>query len=338
MRQVLTTDHLRAVVEDPHLMAAIAAHHALGDVLAMGAHPQIALAQIVLPRMTEAMQAAWLREIMAGAGEVFSGAGAAIAGGHTTLGAELTIGFTVTGTRDGPAIGIAGATPGDALILTGPIGTGVLLAAEMAHAARGADVAAAWAEMTRGQGAAAQILGAAHATEGLAFQEAQEDPPPEVKPRTLEEIKEEEELVKLAKLGKLVGACEPDQPLGAAHAMTDVTGFGLAGHLLGMLRASGAGAEIDLGAVPVHAGALDLMAAGHRSSLHEANRLAVSGWLTAPEGPMADLLVDPVTAGGLLAAVGDADADRLIAELFAAGYAAARIGNVVEGPPLIAAC
>lgn len=182
--QVLTTDHLRAFIEDPALMARIAAVHALGDVWAMGARPQAALAQIILPRMSDALQARTLDEIMGAAAAVLEPEGAPILGGHTTMGAELTIGFTLTGLVEGKALTVAGARPGDALILTRPLGSGVILAAEMQRAARGRDVAAALAEMARPQGAAAALL----------------------------------------------------RPL--AHAMTDVTGFGLAGHLWTICAAS----------------------------------------------------------------------------------------------------
>ena len=278
-RQVLTTDHLRAVTEDPHLMARIAAVHALGDIWAMGAAPQAALASIVLPRMSHTMQEAWLTEIMAGAAEVFGAEGASIAGGHTSLGAELTIGFTVTGLAPAAPIPLSGAQPGDALILTRPLGSGTVLAGEMALKARGPDVAAVLAEMARPQGAAA--------------------------------------------------ACLRD-----AHAMTDVTGFGLAGHLMGMLEASGVAARLTLDAVPVYAGAETLAAAGVRSTLYPANR-EVAARMRLPEGPRAELLFDPQTSGGLLAAVAGEAAEAVLEALAEAGHPSAVIGEVVAGAPFI---
>jgi selenide, water dikinase len=129
----MTTDHLRAFTEDPWLMARIAAIHALGDIWAMGAAPQVALAQVILPRMAPHMQAATLREIMAAASEVFAEAGADIVGGHTSVGAELTHRLHRHRRCRAP-IAKGGARPGDALILTKPLGTGTLLAAEMARA------------------------------------------------------------------------------------------------------------------------------------------------------------------------------------------------------------
>ncbi len=278
-RQVITTDHLRAFCDDPYLMAKIAAVHALGDIWAMGAQPQAALASLVLPHASRAIQSEMLTEIMAGAGEVFAGAGAMIAGGHTSMGAEMTLGFTVTGLLDRPAILQSGARPGDRLILTRPIGTGVILAAEMRGLAGARDVAAAWQSMSRPLGCAATILA----------------------PHT--------------------------------HAMTDVTGFGLAGHLMAILEASGVSARLDLAAVPCLAGAEALAASGIRSSLWPENA-AMEG-VTRPEGPVSDLLFDPQTAGGLLASVPATMADDLLSQLHAADEPGALIGETGEGPPAL---
>lgn len=272
-RQVVTTDHLRAVVEDPWLMARIAAVHALGDVLAMGAAPQAALAQIILPRMSERMQAETLREIMAAAGDVFAAAGAAIVGGHTSMGHELTIGFTVTGLAERP-ITLSGACPGDALVLTRPIGTGVILAAEMRKLARGEEAQAAWEMMARPQIEAARLLAR------------------------------------------------------SAHAMTDVTGFGLAGHLLEMLKASGVAARLDESAIPLLPGAKRLALAGIHSTIWPANTSAAAGHVSFRPGPVADLLFDPQTGGGLLAAVPAETVPALIEEIRAHEPEAAIIGQV----------
>ncbi|MGY6632816.1 MAG: selenide, water dikinase SelD [Alkalilacustris sp.] len=275
--QVLTTDHLRALTDDPRQMARIAAVHALGDIWAMGARPQAALANITLPRMSDRLQARTLAEILQAAEEVLLAEGAALAGGHSALGDELTIGFTLTGLAPRP-IAKTGVTPGAALILTKALGTGVLMAAEMARDAFGPDVAHAWDQMARPQGRAAAILAP------------------------------------------------------QASAMTDITGFGLAGHLLEMLADTGLGARIDPAALPVLPGAA--RAAGrHASTLAAANRAAVAGRGTLPDGVAGALMVDPQTAGGLLAAVPDTAADALVAALHAAGFAAAaRIGRIVADP------
>jgi selenide,water dikinase len=118
--------------------------------------------------------------------------------------------------------------------------------------------------------------------------------------------------------------------LAGAHAMTDVTGFGLAGHLAGLCEASGTGAVLGLDAVPLLAGAVDLAAEGVRSSLFAGNRALAPG---LPEGGKADLLYDPQTAGGLLAAVAPEQAEALVAALRDLGHQAARIGELTDGPP-----
>ena len=279
-RLVATTDHLRAFTDDPWLLARIAAIHAMGDVWAMGAEPQAALATIVLPRMTERMQAETLREVLTGASDALRAAGAALAGGHTTMGAEMTVGFAVTGLPRAEPIGLAGARPGDALILTEPLGTGTILAAEMQLRARGRDVATCLSMMQRPQREAAAILS-------------------------------------------------------GAHAMTDVTGFGLAGHLANICRASGAGARLDLDAIPLLPGAEALAREGVASTLAPANRAAVAAEL--PDGPRAELLFDPQTAGGLLAVVPSEGAHSLVRRLRDAGHEAALVGEVTEPPATIRA-
>lgn len=278
VRQVVTTDHLRAFTADPAQLARIAAIHALGDIWAMGAKPQAALASVILPRMAEPLQARSMAEIMRAAREVFHAEGAEIVGGHSSMGAEMTLGFTVTGLVESAPITNAGARPGDALILTRPLGSGTILAAEMLGAANGRHLAEMLATMARPQGDAARLLA-------------------------------------------------------GAHAMTDVTGFGLAGHLMAICRASGLAAEIDLAALPLYPGALELAEAGHRSSIWEANRAAAP--VEGGTGARAALLHDPQTAGGLLAAVDAGEAEALVAALVAAGHCAAVIGQLSKYEPKI---
>ena len=276
--QVITTDHLRAFSLDHALVARTAAIHALGDIHAMGAEPQAALAQIILPSMTTPLQARTLADIMTAATEVFGKAGASIIGGHTTEGAELTVGFTITGLTEAP-ITLAGAQPGDVLILTKPIGTGVLLAAEMALQGKGSDIAALWSALAQDQGKAAKILS-------------------------------------------------------GAHAMTDVTGFGLAGHLANICKASDVGAWLNPGAVPLFSGAEQLAARGVRSNLFEPNRQSAGSLIEGlGDGPRHDLLFDPQTSGGLLAAVAPETSDQCLEALAGAGYQAAAVGAINDGPP-----
>jgi selenide, water dikinase len=277
--QVITTDHLRAFTNDARLMARLAAVHAMGDVFAMGARPQAVLAQVVLPRLSEVLAARTLSEIMDEAAKVFGAAGADIVGGHSSIGAELTIGFTVTGLAD-RVLAKGGAKPGDALVLTKALGSGTILAAEMAGArppglVMGEVVAGALALMAESAHGAAEVLG----------------------------------------------------PL--AHAMTDVTGFGLAGHLLEMCDAAGLGAELFLQDLPLMAGAEPLAAGGEASSLAPANRAAALGRIRGDlTGPRAALMFDPQTCGGLLAAVPQAAVSAVLARLPEARV----IGRVTEGP------
>jgi selenide,water dikinase len=276
-RQVVSTDHLRGFAEDPVLVARAAAVHAMGDVWAMGARPQAALATVILPRMAARMQGAWLDEVMEAARTIFAAEGADVVGGHSSMGSELTIGFTVTGLLERAPITLEGARPGDALVVTRGIGTGVVLAAEMRMKASGAEVAATWAQICAPQGRAAAILAP------------------------------------------------------AAHAMTDVTGFGLAGHLGNICTASGTGAEVALDALPLLPGALRLSEAGVRSTLEPQNRAALSGRVEVPQTPLGALVHDPQTAGGLLAAVQGDRADALARDLRAAGFHATVIGQVTDG-------
>lgn len=283
--QVLTTDHLRAFTHDAAVMAKITAIHALGDIWAMGAQPQSALSQITLPRLGPALQAEMLAEILTAAAQVFGQAGADILGGHTSIGAELTIGFSITGLAEKP-VRKTGAQAGDAIILTKPIGTGTILAAEMAIAnlpdlMMGEVVTTCLASMLHPLALASKIL-APHAT-----------------------------------------------------AMTDVTGFGLAGHLLEMLDGAGIGATIDLAAVPTLAGAVDLAALSYASSIAPSNRALCLGRIDAPIGPQTALLYDPQTAGGLLATVPQAQAKHVLAALIAAGEPAAIIGRIHSGKELL---
>jgi len=276
--QVLSTDHLRGFVSDPWLMGQLAAIHALGDVWAMGAAPQLALAQIILPRASETVAERMLAELLDGAQSVFGPAGATLAGGHTTMGAEQNVGFTVTGTCAHP-VPKQGAQPGDVLILTKPLGTGIILAADMQN----------------------------------------------VRPRS-------------GLLGPVWAACVASmaRPMGqdaailapVARAMSDVTGFGLAGHLAEMLGDT-LSAVLDHTALPVLDGAMGLAGQGVRSTLAPANRAALRPeW----DGPMADLLVDPQTCGGLLAAVPAAQAEAVLLQLTKAGAPARSLGRVTDRP------
>ena len=275
-RQVFTTDHLRSFWSDPAVMARIATHHALGDIWAMGADPQAATLSITLPRLSDPLAQRTLTEILTAAQTILQEAGADIVGGHSTLGDELTIGLAVTGLCDRDPITLNGAKPGNALILTKPIGTGVIMAALMSGKARGADVAGALDAMQHGQKTAAGFL------------------------------------------------------RDAAQAMTDLTGFGIAGHTQNICTASGLSASLILDAIPLLPGALDLSESGEHSSLYANNR---GGFSHIPDTPQTRLLFDPQTGGGLLAAVPADAAEHLVKTLRQNGHPhSAIIGHLHAGP------
>jgi len=280
---VHTVDFFRAFVDDPWLFGRIAANHALGDIFAMGAEAQSATAIATVPPGLEDKVEDTLYQMMSGAVSVLNEAGCALVGGHTGEGRELALGFAVNGLIDEALSGVmakGGLRPGDALILTKPIGTGTLFAAHARLQARGRWIDAALASMQVSSRAAAACL-SAH----------------------------------------------------GARACTDLTGFGLLGHLLEMTRAAGVDAELELDALPLLDGAAETVAAGILSSLHPANtrlRRALRNQKEALDHPNYPLLFDPQTAGGLLAGVPEAAADACIAALHESGYRqAARIGRVV---------
>ena len=278
---VHSVDYFRSFVDDPYVFGQIAANHSLGDLYAMGATPQSALAIATLPYAPEDKLEDQLFQLMSGALAVFRDAGAALVGGHTSEGAELALGFAVNGLADPERLlRKGGMRPGDRLILTKPLGTGTLLAADMRHHARGRWIDAAIASMLQSNRAAADCL-MRH----------------------------------------------------GARACTDVTGFGLLGHLIEMTRPSEVDASVSLGALPLLDGALECIARGIMSSLQPENlrlRRAIRDLETAASSPVYPLLFDPQTAGGLLASVPAERAEGCLAELRALGYARAALIGTVE--------
>jgi selenide,water dikinase len=287
---VQSVDFFRAFIDDPYLFGRIAANHCLGDLYAMGAVPQTALAIVTLPHGAEAKVEADLYQLLAGATETLKEAGAALIGGHTGEGAELAFGLTVNGTAVPDRLWRkSGLKAGDALILTKPLGTGALFAADMRGRARGAWIDGALESMLVSSRSAAETL----------------------------------------------------QRHGA-RACTDVTGFGLAGHLLEMLRASQSNAELSLKSLPALAGSLEALAQGIASSLapqNLAHAAAVDRGSLPAGDPLMALLYDPQTAGGLLAGVPPENLETCLTELRANGAAQAacvgRVTAMVEAPRII---
>ena len=276
-----SVDGFRAFIEDPFVFAKIAVNHALGDLYAMGAMPVSALAAVTLPYATPARTRSILNDVLAGTMQMLREEGVELIGGHTSEGPELALGFTVNGLADEHSLlRKRGAASGDALVLTKPLGTGALFAADMQSKARGAWIEGAIESMLQSNRSALEVL-RRH----------------------------------------------------SVHALTDVTGFGLAGHLGEMLADSGLKAQLDLGALPVLEGVFEVMDQGIRSTLHEGNMRSATlatGIASMSGNPFA-LLFDPQTCGGLLAAVPAAQAGAVVSALVAAGYASAcvigRVGD-----------
>jgi selenide,water dikinase len=284
---VHSVDSFRAIVDDPYLFGRIAANHSLGDIYAMGADPQTALAIATVPYGLEEKVEDVLSQMLTGAMEVLQESNTSLVGGHTSEGAELSLGFSVNGLIDREKVlRKGGMQPGDRLVLTKAIGTGTLFAADMRLKAKGQWIKDATASMVQSNYKGAQ--------------------------------------------------CLSDH---GARACTDVTGFGLLGHLVEMTKPSGVDVELDLGAIPYLDGARETVAAGITSTLQPQNlrlRRAISNVAEVGEDPRFPLIFDPQTAGGLLASVPQDRAEDCVGALRDLGYdRTAIIGTVLpEGNQL----
>jgi len=281
-----TIDGFRAFADDPYLVGRVAAVNAVSDLWAKGVVPRFALAQVSVPEAEPARAEETLYQVMAGARAALDADGVTLVGGHTTTGPELAVGFAVWGfaASADALIRIGGAAPGDQLILTKPLGTGVILQADMRGLARGEWVEAAVASMLRSNGPAASAMVARRPS-----------------------------------------------------AATDVTGFGLAGHLGEMLRASKASAVLDLAAIPALPGAVALLGRGTRSTAHPENARARRAMLVEPDAAQRaalDLLFDPQTSGGLLLALPRERSQAMLSALRGADDGpAAIIGEIAPPRP-----
>ena len=281
---VLTTDFFTPIVDDPYDWGRIAATNALSDVYAMGGAPLLALNLVAWPR--EGLPFELLARVIDGGADVARAAGALIAGGHSIDDPEPKYGLAVVGTVEPDRVWRnAGGRAGDVLVLTKPIGLGVISTAVKREGATDALLATAVDIMT-----------------------------------TLN-----------------AGARDAGRALGdAVHGATDVTGFGLLGHLGELARGSGVGARVERAAVPVIDGVSALVRDGFVAGGTQRNHAFVSefvDWGDATDDEQL-LLADAQTSGGLLFAVDPDAADALVAGLEAQGtLAAARIGQLTADPP-----
>jgi selenide, water dikinase len=298
---VQTVDFFTPIVDDPYTFGQIAATNSLSDVYAMGGKPLTALALVCFP---EKADVEILERILAGGLSKMVEAGCTVVGGHSIRDEEMKFGYSVTGViHPKRVLANQGAQPGDKLLFTKALGTGVISTAIKKGVARQEWIDAAVKSMTTLNKAAAEVITAQPAAE-----------------------------LRSARTGEA-------PVLTQVHALTDITGFGLIGHAREMALASNVGLVLHSATVPVLAGALDCVRAGHIPGGLKANRefaeCAVAYDAEVPED-VRTLLFDPQTAGGLLISVAPEDAVPLRSALIAAGVAAAEIGEVLpQARPLI---
>jgi selenide,water dikinase len=280
---VQTVDFFAPVVDDPYTYGAIAAANAMSDVYAMGGEVLMALNIAGFP---EDLDPSMLAEIFRGGAEKVAAAGGVIAGGHTLYDTEPKYGLAVTGVVDPRCvISKAGAQPGDALVLTKPLGTGLVLTA---------------------------------ARDGIAQQEHLDAA-----------------VSSMVALNRHASHVARDA---RAHAMTDVTGFGLLGHAREVAARSNVRVVIDAAAVQAVPGALDYARAGVSTGGGGRNRAGLEGRVTVPSSldpALEELLYDPQTSGGLLIALPPDTAATTAARLRHDGVDAAVIGRIEPGADVV---
>lgn len=278
---VATVDFFTPIVDEPYDFGRIAAANALSDIYAMGARPLFALNVVSFPR--NLLGEGVLDEIVRGGGEMARQAGVAVVGGHSIDDPEPKFGMCVIGeVRPDAMVRNSTARPGDRLVLTKPLGTGVIATAIKRGIAAPEIIAPAVASMTTLNKGASEAMLRAH-----------------------------------------------------AHAATDVTGYGLLGHLREMAQASRLEARVSASAVPLLPGALGLAAEGvvpGGTRRNQADLRDHVAWDDDVAEPIRTLLADAQTSGGLLIAVAPERLGELLAGLEDAGTpAAAVIGELVEG-------
>ncbi len=277
---VQTVDYITPIVDDPFTFGRIAACNSLSDIYAMGGRPITALNVVCFPVKKFSMGV--LRDILAGGLSVMEEAGTQLLGGHSVDDPELKYGLAVTGTVR-PDRAVRNDTPadGDVIVLTKPLGTGLIATAQKAGPQGEGVIGPFVRSMTTLNSAAAEIM-----------------------------------------------------LLHGVHACTDVTGFGLVGHLKEMLGKNALEITIDAKRVPVLPGARDAAAGGLIPGGMYRNREFVGGLCeTGPSlsAELADILFDPQTSGGLLIAVPEGRAEQFLADLHAAGVADAAVIATAKG-------
>lgn len=278
---VLTVDFFPPIVDDPFTFGEIAAANALSDVYAMGAKPIAALNIVGFP---SDLDMGILTEILKGGASKALEAGIIIAGGHTVADAEPKYGLSVTGlVEPGKEVTNSGAKPGDSLVLTKPIGTGIITTAG--------------------------------------------------KQGTVSKSVHKEAIEIMSSLNR--GASEAMVETGA-NACSDITGFGLMGHLREMVEGSGVSAEIELSKVPVIDGTRDLLCKGIAPGGTSRNLDSLHGsaeWSDDISESDKLLLCDAQTSGGLLISIKSTKVPNLLSSLEKKGvFNSSIIGKMFEHP------
>ena len=304
---VQTVDFFTPIVDDPYTFGQIAATNALSDVYAMGGRPLTALALVCFP---EKADLDILERILAGGLSKMMEAKCTVVGGHSIRDEETKFGYSVTGLiHPSQVLTNAGARPGDRLLLTKALGTGVISTAIKKGVAKPSWIDAAVASMTTLNKTAAEIV-ISRQESGSATTDQR---------RTSNDRSSNDQ--------------------SPVHAMTDVTGFGLIGHAREMALASNVGLRVRASSIPVLEGALDCVRAGHIPGGLNANRdfaECVVGYEEGIPDDLKTLLFDPQTAGGLLVSTAAEDSLDLLGALQAAGVSGVEIGEVQHASkPLI---
>lgn len=281
-----SVDAIKSPIQDPWLFGQIAVSHALSDLYAMNLRPDSAQVLITLPYASQTIQKRQLKMLMQGIFMQLDALQCRFLGGHTSEAAELSVGLVVNGTQQQAALfNKQGLMPGDKLVLTKPLGTGVILAAGMQGLCDGEVFNQAVSSMLQANEQAAKLLS------------------------------------------------ELD-----VQACTDVTGFGLLGHLNELCQASACAATLKLSAIPLLAGAEALAEKNIKSSLYRQNRQTLEAIIWGEnviQNPRFDLLFDPQTSGGLLAGIPAKNYDELDESFHRMFYTIGEVTPWVDSMPQI---
>jgi selenide, water dikinase len=308
---VQTVDFFTPIVDDPYTFGQIAATNALSDVYAMGGKPLTSLALVCFP---EKGDLEILERILAGGLSKMIEAGCTVVGGHSIRDEETKFGYSVTGViHPQRVLANQGAQPGDKLLFTKALGTGVISTAIKKGVAKQQWIDAAVKSMTTLNKTAAEVITARVGTGVSPVQAERSSAIDAQRPTTSDAFD--------------------------VHALTDVTGFGLIGHAREMALASDVSLVLHSANIAALEGALDCVHAGYIPGGLKANREFAECMVEYDPSVPADirtLLFDPQTAGGLLISLSAQDAGALTRALQAAGVPAVEIGSVLlRAKPLI---